>query len=92
MAILRFYSSDAFHSSRLQQTLRSLQHVNSSISGLKAEYCFHVEVAADHFDDSKVEILQWILKEPQQQHGLARESVWKAVDGQNDFVIEIGPR
>lgn len=92
MTILRFYSSDAFHSSRLVQTLHSLQHVNSSISGLKAEICYHVEINANDFDDGKVSILQWILKEPQQPHGLSRESIWKSVDDAKNFVIEIGPR
>lgn len=92
MAILRFYSTDAFHSSRLSQILNALQELNKNVFELKTELCYHVEVSGP-FAEEKVAILQWILKEPQQVKPLARKSVWEsAVTTGKEFIIEIGPR
>lgn len=45
------------------------------------------------FDDEKIAILQWILKEPQQVNALSRTSVWNStVANDKEFIIEIGPR
>lgn len=45
------------------------------------------------FNDEKIAILQWILKEPQQADLLSRKSVWdSAVMTDTEFIIEIGPR
>lgn len=45
------------------------------------------------FDDEKIAILQWILKEPQQIDVLSRKSVWdSAAMNDTEFIIEIGPR
>lgn len=69
--------------------------VNATITSLKTELCFHVEVDVSKgvFGDDKVAILQWILKEPQQVNFLSRTSVWEsAVTNGNEFIIEIGPR
>lgn len=38
------------------------------------------------------EILQWILKRPQQEGGLCQESTLNEVDEENTCTIEIGPR
>lgn len=69
--------------------------MNKTISELKTEICYHVEVNEQHagtFGNDKIEILQWILKEPQQVAGLARTSIWDRVSNNTDFIIEIGPR
>lgn len=66
--------------------------MNATISSLKTELCYHVEVNGP-FDDEKVAILQWILKEPQQIEVLSRASVWdSAATNDKEFIIEIGPR
>lgn len=69
--------------------------VNPTITSLKTELCYHVEVDVSKgvFGDDKVAILQWILKEPQQVNLLSRTSVWdSAVTNGQEFIIEIGPR
>lgn len=92
MAILRFYSTDAFHSSRLTQLLNALQEVNKNVFELKTELCYHVEVSGP-FAEEKIAVLQWILKEPQQVKPLNRTSVWEsAATNGKEFIIEIGPR
>lgn len=92
MAILRFYSTDAFHSSRLNQVLNALQEVNKNVFELKTELCYHVEVNGP-FSEEKITVLQWILKEPQQVKPLARTSIWEStVTTGKEFIIEIGPR
>lgn len=70
------------------------EQVNEAIVDVKTEICYHVEVNVADLNDEKVSILQWILKEPQQHHGLARKSIWES-NGDNSssaFIIEIGPR
>lgn len=69
--------------------------VNATISSLKTELCYHVEVdaSAGAYGEDKIAILQWILKEPQQVNFLSRTSVWdSAVTNGKEFIIEIGPR
>lgn len=69
--------------------------VNATITSLKTELCFHVEVndSDGDFDEEKISILQWILKEPLQINHLARKSVWDSTGTNgNEFIIEIGPR
>lgn len=66
--------------------------MNATISSLKTELCYHVEVDGAIGND-KIAILQWILKEPQQVNVLSRTSVWdSAVTSATEFIIEIGPR
>lgn len=66
--------------------------MNATISSLKTEVCYHVEVDSV-FDDEKIAILQWILKEPQQFNVLSRTSIWDStVMNATEFIIEIGPR
>lgn len=66
--------------------------MNATIGSLKTELCYHVEVDGA-FDDEKIAILQWILKEPQQIDMLSRKSVWdSAATNDTEFIIEIGPR
>lgn len=72
----------------------AIEKVNTVITDVKTEICYHVEVNVANLSDEKVAILQWILKEPQKEHGLARTSIWESV-GDNSplaFIIEIGPR
>lgn len=67
--------------------------MNASISSLKTELCYHVEIDSSALSDEKIAILQWILKEPQQVDLLSRTSVWdSAVTNATEFIIEIGPR
>lgn len=66
--------------------------VNATISSLKTELCYHVEVDSV-IDDEKIAIIQWILKEPQQINVLSRTSVWDSAPlNATEFIIEIGPR
>lgn len=48
------------------------------------------------FDDEKIAILQWILKEPQQIDVLSRTSIWDSAEffdtDHKHKIIEIGPR
>ncbi|XP_031616970.1 phosphoribosylformylglycinamidine synthase [Contarinia nasturtii] len=95
MAVLRFYSKDAFHSSKINLVLNELKKINATITSLKTELCYHVEVdvSKSEFGDDKVAVLQWILKEPQQVDLLSRKSAWdSSVANGKEFIIEIGPR
>lgn len=66
--------------------------MKKTVVSLKTELCYHVEVDGPIYD-KKIAVLQWILKEPQQDHPLERQSVWdSAVATGKDFIIEIGPR
>lgn len=77
--------------------LHTNTQVNSSITTLQTERCYHVEMNGSGGDGtegifpSTEEILQWIFKHPQHEGGLTRNtSLANANDG--SFIIEIGPR
>lgn len=56
---------------------------------MKTEKCYHIEINGTKTNG---EILQWILKHPQQSEGLSQESILNEVRDENTCTIEIGPR
>lgn len=67
--------------------------MNSKVVNIKTEKCYHIEINDDGTDSllATGEILQWILKRPQQEGGLCQKSSLN--DSEEDTcTIEIGPR
>lgn len=92
--LINLENSEKWINWQLFHSIMAIEQVNTTISQVKTEVCYHVEVNTACLDDEKVEILQWILKPPQQQHGLARTSIWESMGDSSSsaFIIEIGPR
>ncbi|KAL0892142.1 hypothetical protein ABMA27_015339 [Loxostege sticticalis] len=93
MCIIRFFASEAFSAHKTKEILQKLQNVDSDISGLSTELCYHVELAegCDYLNINQIKILQWLLSSPLQPNALHNESIYKIVRD-NQFIIEIGPR
>lgn len=92
---ISFSSRIIFSTEKILNVFLFYAQVNSTITSLKTELCYHVEVDVSKgvFGEDKIAILQWILKEPQQVNALSRTSVWNsAVTNGKEFIIEIGPR
>ncbi|XP_053671144.1 phosphoribosylformylglycinamidine synthase [Anopheles nili] len=91
MAIVRYYSADAFSSAKTSAILESLKAINPSVQSLQTEKCFYVQnnryqkLPADV--DAK---LHWILKESDATNTLSAQPGLKA--GPAQVMIEIGPR
>lgn len=66
--------------------------VTDKVQNLKTEKCFHIEINnSDRPTETAEHILQWILKQPQAECGLAKKSQL-VNDEKCNFLIEIGPR
>lgn len=68
--------------------------LNPKIINLKTEKCYHIEINDINTNSSSTtgEILQWILKRPQQAEGLNQKSTLDQIQDKNTCTIEIGPR
>ncbi|XP_063839652.1 phosphoribosylformylglycinamidine synthase [Ostrinia nubilalis] len=93
MVILRFFASEAFSAHKTKEILQKLQNIDTDISGLSTELCYHVELAdgCDYLNINQIKILQWLLSSPLQPHALYNESIYKIVRD-NQIIVEIGPR
>lgn len=93
MCIIRFYSSEAFSAHKTNEILQKLKLVDSGVTQLSTELCHHVELAegCDYLNINQIKILQWLLSSPLHPQALKNETVFSDM-GQNQVVIEIGPR
>ncbi|XP_049866264.1 phosphoribosylformylglycinamidine synthase [Pectinophora gossypiella] len=93
MCIIRFFSSEAFSAHKTKEILQKLKLVDSDVTQLSTELCYHVELAegCDYLNINQIKVLQWLLSSPMQPHALKNETVYKNVE-QNQLIIEIGPR
>lgn len=93
MAIIRFFSSEAFSAHRTKEILQKLKQVDADVVQLSTELCYHVELCegCDYLNINQIKILKWLLSSPLQPHALKNETIYKNVQG-NQIVIEIGPR
>lgn len=92
MAILRFFSSEAFSRHRTKEILEKLKIVDSDVVQLSTELCYHVELSAGcDLNINQIKILKWLLSSPIQPQALYYESIYKNIQ-ENQIVIEIGPR
>lgn len=68
--------------------------LNPKIIAIHTEKCYHIELNDDKTTSSLAtdEILQWILKRPQQTDGLKRMSTLNEMKSDRTIAIEIGPR
>lgn len=93
MCMLRFFTSEAFSAHKTKEILHKLKIVDSSVTHLSTELCYHVELAegCDYLNINQIKILQWLLSSPLQPQTLNNESIYNDVK-QNQVIIEIGPR
>lgn len=95
MTIIRYYAPNAFDDGKTAGILKSLQQLNPKIVNIKTEKCYHIEINDANKNKNPTldagEILQWILKRPQQEGGLSQKSTLNDSES-NTCTIEIGPR
>lgn len=93
MCIIRFFSSEAFSAHKTNEILQQLKLVDSGVTKLSTELCYHVELAegCDYLNINQIKILQWLLSSPLYPQSLKNETVFNDIR-QNQVVIEIGPR
>lgn len=93
MTLIRFFSSEAFSAHKTKEILSKLKVVDSDVSQLSTEHCYHVELCegSDYLNINQIKILKWLLSSPLQPYALRNETNYKSVQG-NQIVIEIGPR
>lgn len=93
MCIIRFFQSEAFSAHKTKEILQKLKLVDSSVTQLSTELCYHVELAegCDYMNINQIKILQWLLSSPLQPLSLKNETAYNDVSD-NQLVIEIGPR
>lgn len=93
MTLIRFFSTEAFSAHKTNEILNKLKLVDSEVSELSTENCYHVELAAgsDYLNINQIKILKWLLSSPLQPYALRNETNYKCVQ-KNQVVIEIGPR
>ncbi|XP_013189373.2 phosphoribosylformylglycinamidine synthase [Amyelois transitella] len=93
MCIIRFFSSEAFSAYKTKEILQKLKLVDSDVSDLSTELCYHVELAegCDYLNINQIKILKWLLSSPLQPQALKNETIYKQVQG-TQTIIEIGPR
>lgn len=97
MTILRFYALNALDEAKTAAVLAQLQLVDATISGLRTEKCYHVELAADAAGGADAvasprteAILNWLFKHPQKAGGLTRSSALRS--DASAIELEVGPR
>ncbi|RVE47091.1 hypothetical protein evm_008275 [Chilo suppressalis] len=93
MAIIRFFSCEAFSAHKTKEILKNLNNVDAYVSELSTELCYHVELAegCQYLNIDQIKILKWLLSSPLHPYALKNETVYKTVK-QNQIIIEIGPR
>ncbi|CAG9785046.1 unnamed protein product [Diatraea saccharalis] len=93
MAIIRYFSCEAFSAHKTKEILQKLKNVDADVSELSTELCYHVELAegCHHLNINQIKILKWLLSSPLQPYALKNETVYKNMQ-QNQIIIEIGPR
>ncbi|TMW41485.1 hypothetical protein DOY81_013435, partial [Sarcophaga bullata] len=64
MAILRFYSKEAWEEAHRLKILKQLKNAFPNIDTLQVEKCYHVETTAAIEPKAK-DLLIWLLKHPQ---------------------------
>uniref|UniRef100_A0A336M968 Phosphoribosylformylglycinamidine synthase n=1 Tax=Culicoides sonorensis TaxID=179676 RepID=A0A336M968_CULSO len=93
MGIVRFYSLNAFNDAKFKAILENLKKNYPSISGLSTEVCYHIETCkGSKLTENDEKVLRWILKEPQMEDSLTKESQLQSIDDDTQMLIEIGPR
>nr|XP_032511020.1 phosphoribosylformylglycinamidine synthase isoform X1 [Danaus plexippus plexippus] len=93
MAIVRFFTCEAFSVHKTKEILNKLKIVDNDVKELSTEVCYHVELAegCDNLSNDQIQILQWLLSSPLQPHSLKNDSAYNFVKN-NQVIIEIGPR
>lgn len=93
MTLIRFFSSEAFSANKTKEILNKLKKLDSDVSHLTTEHCYHVELSEgnDYLNINQIKILKWLLSSPLQPYALRNETNYKSVQG-NQILIEIGPR
>lgn len=93
MTLIRFFSSEAFSAHKTKEILNKLKVVDSDVSELSTEHCYHVELneGCDYLNINQIKILKWLLSSPLQPYALRNESNYKSIQAKQ-IIIEIGPR
>lgn len=93
MTLIRFFSSEAFSAHKTKEILTKIKEVDSDVSALSTEHCYHVELSegCDYLNINQIKILKWLLSSPLQPYALRNETNYKSVQS-NQIIIEIGPR
>lgn len=90
--IVRYFQLNAFEDAKFKSVLATLKKNVASVSGLVTEKCYHIELnAGASFTDEDEKILRWILKNPQQEDTLTRETSLPPQRA-DQLLIEVGPR
>lgn len=90
--IVRYFQLNAFEDAKFKSVLASLMKNIAGVSGLVTEKCYHIELnAGASFVDDDEKILRWILKNPQQEDTLTRETSLSTIEP-NQLLMEVGPR
>ncbi|XP_073951464.1 phosphoribosylformylglycinamidine synthase [Choristoneura fumiferana] len=93
MCIIRFFSCEAFSVHKTKEILQKLKTIDTDVSALSTELCYHVELAegCKYLNINQIKILQWLLSSPLQPQALRNNTCYTNVRN-NQIIIEIGPR